>query len=60
MTFNEVIIALKEGKKARRAVWNNQGYLVISNGAFYHSFNGKQAILYLEDVLAEDWELFND
>ena len=71
MTFEEVLPALKEGKKIRRKdiVWeNNYGFIFIKNSKIifikgseiiFHSFDNKKYVLDEEDLNADDWEIVN-
>lgn len=72
MTFSEIIDKLTYGKKVRRSVWSESFYM-DSNGDMildryydkenkeivtigYHAFSDRT--FSLEDVLADDWELY--
>ena len=72
MTFSEIIEKLTYGKKVRRSWWPEQSYME-SNGDIiwekyddkekkkivttrYHAFSDRT--FSLEDVLADDWELY--
>lgn len=62
MTFTEVTITLKEGKKTRRTNWRKASYIVcvgshieytvIDNGSYTARWHPK-----IEDLAADDWTI---
>lgn len=57
MTFEQVVIELKKGKKIKRP---NQYYLILGN-YFLEDENGQDELLItVEDVKSEDWEIVDD
>ena len=69
MTFSEIQIRLAYGRKIRRATWPEEVYIeydgssVAMKTAGYHKPVKKYALsdrlLSLDDVFADDWEIFN-
>lgn len=69
MKFEEVLPALREGKKVRRKdiVWkNNYGFIYIKDNKIifikgseiiFNSFNNNKYVLDEEDLNADDWEI---
>lgn len=49
MTFEEVLPALKEGKKIKRSIWFEHYY-----------FPDKITVLNIYSILADDWEIVID
>ena len=72
MTFNEIIEKLTYGKKIRRSVWPESIYMDSNGDAVWEMYNDKEnkkvvttkyhafsdRAFSLEDVLADDWELY--
>lgn len=54
MTFEEVLPSLKEGKKIIRKAWKLVDY------DFYKRIKEKPTVFYKEDLLADDWELYQE
>lgn len=73
MTFEQALPYIKGGSKARRSGWNGKGlYVQIENGGdykfseilpFFVIKNNKNSfntwVPSVEDILANDWEIFN-
>ena len=67
MTFDEVLPALKQGKKIRRLIWVKiEGYthahlFIDKNGSFTFEFEPNVKIenykLETQQILADDWEI---
>ena len=58
MKFEEILPALKEGKKIRRKIWSSDEYIVLKERVFsqdgiLHSFS-------YNDFVAKDWEVIKD
>ena len=50
---------LREGKKVRRTMWEKSAYIRLTPAGFFNDHNGVTAVwLMAEDLLAEDWEIF--
>ena len=59
MKFEEVLSALREGKKIRRAFWWGGHYLkLVSNGIIDQ--DGKSLTFGKEDLIADDWEVVKE
>lgn len=54
MTFGMVVEALREGKKIRRKAWKTQWYSSVV------SMETGRVCLYLDEILADDWEVINE
>ena len=54
MTFGMVVEALREGKKIRRKAWRTQWF---SSAV---SMETGRVCLYLDEILADDWEVVNE
>lgn len=63
MRFEEVLPALREGKKIRRNNWCKDGYIYInSNGELENQSGKRPAIILsrLDDLEADDWEIVTE
>lgn len=63
MSFSEILIALKDGKKVRRKGWIKGSFLVFSNGLFWTEkgrIRENQTYMNDIDILANDWEIINN
>ena len=63
MKFEEVLPALREGKKIRRNNWCKDGYIYInSNGEFENQSGKHPAIILnrLDDLEADNWEIVKE
>lgn len=72
MTFEEIIEKLTYGKKVRRSVWPESFYMDSNGGTIWEKYDDKESkkvvttkyhafsdrVFSLEDVLADDWELY--
>lgn len=67
-TFDQVLIAIKQGKKAQRAGWNVNSHHIEGHKdgkgkviGMVMSLNGVvgAAALHNNDILADDWEIFD-
>ena len=72
MTFNEIVEKLIYGKKVRRSVWAESFYMESDGDTIWERYYDKEKkeiatserhafsdrVFSLEDVLADDWELY--
>ena len=69
MTFNEIMVRLAYGRKLRRSSWPEEVYIeyngsavlmkVAGTGEVLKRYTGSDRVFSIDDVFAEDWELFN-
>lgn len=60
MTFEEVLPALKEGKKIRKNFWNNEHYIELVGCAFCDSETNKGYNFNLIDFITDSWEIVKE
>ena len=63
MKFEEILPALREGKRIRRTGWRNQGYIrKITIGIFelIADENNNTYVLTINDLCANDWEVIKE
>lgn len=56
MKFEEVLPALRDGKKVRRASWENKDFTL----SFDDLDNSYPHSLYFNDIFADDWEIVEE
>lgn len=56
MKFEEVLPALKEGKKIRRRAWLDADYIYIRNGSIVDN-DGDSFEIDFSIILNDDWEI---
>lgn len=69
MTFNEIMVRLAYGRKLRRNSWPEEVYIEYNGNAVYMKvaatgevlkrYADTDRVFSVDDVFAEDWELFN-
>jgi hypothetical protein len=57
MDFSCALLALKTGRKIRRAWWNDGAFIFLLNKDVYSSTGNYYPYFNIEDVLSGDWEV---
>jgi hypothetical protein len=62
MNFNSALEQMKEGKKVRRPKWLKESYWMLDKKHYDKIIchNGTHANVYIEQIEATDWELYNE
>ena len=60
MKFEEVLPALKEGKKIRRSFRSNEHYIELVGCDFYDNRTNKEYYFNLNDFIADSWEIVKE
>ena len=61
MKFEEALLKLKNGEKIRRKFYVEKYYIYLDgNGILRNSSNSYVSILNQNEILADDWEIYND
>jgi len=59
MKFSQATALLEQGKKIRRDLWVKNVFIYIKNGELLSS-NGMYTILNPDEIVADDWELYEE
>ena len=59
MTFEEVLSALREGKKIRRTFWWEDHYLKLTNDGIVDQ-KGENVTFGVDDLFCSDWEIVKE
>lgn len=57
MKFEEIIPALREGKKARASWWENGRYIEIDDEGVFVDQDGEGYLITFDDFKYDDWEI---
>lgn len=61
MKFEEALLKLKNGEKIRRKFYDEKYYIYLDkNGILRNSSDSYVSILGQNEILADDWEIYND
>lgn len=60
MRFEEVLPALREGKKVRRKSWNKRNYIVVKKDNLIVDENDYAIPFCIDDFSADDWEIVEE
>lgn len=60
MKFEEVLPALREGKKVRNSKWEDGGYISYSNNVFIDEEDAEYPVLWADDIVQGDWEIVKE
>lgn len=60
MKFEEILPALREGKKIRRSFWSNEHYIELVGCDFYDNRTNKEYYFNLNDFIADSWEIVKE
>lgn len=61
MKFEEALLKLKNGEKIRRKFYVEKYYIYLDkNGILRNSSNSYVSIISQNEILADDWEIYND
>lgn len=60
MKLEEVLPALREGKKIRRKCWWNKKYIVLEENADIITNSGQRYVFTTNTLLADDWEIVKE
>lgn len=57
MKFEEVLTALREGKRVRRTFWSPSHYIELNGTLFYDNATSKDYNFTLNDFTCNNWEI---